>query len=780
MTQSYVARAIADACVAQDGLLVVQLPSELPGDVAEDLVSAANHLEPSDPPYAILISDSDDFSDQWIPRISRTNAIQYRKGDRLAVVPGGGVDLASFDGSYRQALSPGFPAQQSRLLTMEMLSNSLLGLVEAELSNSIDASVWQECVEALALALTTVGEVYEISPDITESWNALWYQHVDSGIRALVDRLLDAERQAGNDSFVEYFRTTLWSSLGLPQPESNRTWEQNNAAKQFVQALDAWWGDGPQIEVTLAHVKPVETRASWEFDWETFDQNRMAFRSSFRALQEMVIAREAGNDWRLMTRTLFENPVTNHDPLSVAGLSGAPLEIGEPGSPALLRVYDDGAWSTSEFVVAVSVQGEIPDDISGIEITSAPSTSRFHAAEKWAEDHRILIRGHVEVRRRSSRAPLRVTLGVDVSAVPDLLGRVNSGAQAKLTLLPSEAGLLVYPINRSGLGAGKYSGPSKDAEEELYFTRDLDRNKSHRVVVWGGEARSEELKFTASDGEPELAFAECGAGVSATISLGDLTFQLVSPEGDPLYETPLAAAPLSEPYSRGPAPAAAQSMIRGIYEQHLLDTDPAGILPSIGHCVMPADGQSDSDRTLSIPPGTSVTTPTGFHTKWFHETLHDVDRPLKQSPEFERFAEAAGDLLAVLHEKGAWPSKTPWRGLLDADSQLLDAYLDAYSELVEEAARHSYFSRFWASFPFSISVWAGARCTAGPAVGHARAVPRRPSGHRRLPDHRLRLGCRRRRLRAAAAGPDAPHAPRPLEPRHRPFRHGTESSRVGS
>ncbi|TBT85892.1 hypothetical protein ET989_05415 [Propioniciclava sinopodophylli] len=712
---SYVAQAIAQVCAGQSGLLVVQLPSDLERSFAESIVCAANQERPASPPYAILISEEEDLSDNRLPRVSRTNAIQYRKGDRLACVGGNGVDLASFDGSYRQAVGPGFPRQQSQLLPLARLGEALLNLIQAELSTVIEQGSWQTSAASLTLALDVVASIYEKSADITESWNSIWYKHVDLAIATLIGVLRAAEVSPGKESFEEAFDRWVWTAFGLPQPEVTKKWGATTAPGQFVKATEDWWVDSTQIEVTMAHVAVADPSAKWEeIDWAEFDENVIREGSVFRALQMAVTGSpKAMTAWSHMHRSLFEAPETSKEPLHLESIDGEELELAGPGSPAPLSLLDgEEMWTSQEFWVGVVVEALRPDESIDIELVSKPAYAKFRKLETRIRGNRAMVRGYVEVKPRASIKPIRVTLSLDATRDPDLLGRVNSRAQAALTLLPSPLGALVFPRRAGGaLSPAKYCGPERVDEEETVFTHNL-ADLPHLVLVWGGESSSEELGLLPLPGRVGFSYAECPAQASATVSIGDATLQLLSPEGDPRYETPLAAAPFSEPYFRGRAPEPARRMVRGIYEEFIASREPEALLGALGHCILPAEGDELSDHALNVHGDHRVIAPNGFAGHWAAQTGLSVSASLASSDEAKRFTKAAAAILQRLGDPARWPSKVAWRSLFDEDSGVLDEYLQSYSELVELASGKNNFHRFWACFPFSISVWDGANCTA--------------------------------------------------------------------
>ncbi|GAA4892276.1 hypothetical protein GCM10025789_06610 [Tessaracoccus lubricantis] len=718
MDQSLVAQAIAAVAQQQSGLLLIQLPPGLDSSIQEVLVATANRLRPNPggPPYAILIDDELETSDEWVPRVSRANVIQYRKGDRLAVITGGGVDLASFDGSYKQALGPAFPAQTSSLLTLDQLSAQLVETIKSQVNVALSPSEKADCVLVLGNCLRAVGEVYEESRDLTQSWNSIWYHHVDEGLERLISELEAASAGTGNQPFGELFDEIVWASMGLPHPDQGEPWTMA-AVKRFVNAMEAWWSDSDQVRIALAHVKERVSWATWDLDVESFDRNRMVTGSLFRAVQKLATGVGTALDWAQMTRPIFEHPLTDSSPMRIVSVGGMELEMAGPGSPALLPLGEDlqepSHWATEEFLIKVALHGEPPAGTSGLNVTARPDTAAYHATDVTISGSDIEIRGYVAIRKRLRVQPIRVTLGLEAEEDSGLLGQINLAAKASLTLIPSDSGLLVYPETKTGLGSGKYLGPTRPDDEETFFTHELERDRGHVIVAWGHDPQASGIQFSSGTLHPALTTGHCPAGISTELILGSITFRLSSPEGDPRFETPLSAAPLSEPFSRGEPPESAQIMTRGIYEEFLAQGDAEEeLLPSLGHCIMPVEAEGPSNRSLALEEGTSVLTPAGYHDPWYRQTLHDVSQELLTSDAYERFQAVARRVLEGLQQGGAWPSKTSWRFLVDTENDLLDEYLNAYGYLVDTAKELDDFDRLWAAFPFSISVWDGDRCSA--------------------------------------------------------------------
>ena len=143
----YLSNAIASVCAGQEGLQIVQLPSGLDEGYPVDIVRAANLALNASPPFAILVGSDDEVTtDPQVPRVSRRNAIKYRRGDRLAVVSGSSVDLASFDNSYRKVVGPGFPLQASDLVSVNTVAPHVVEDLLSRLGVAVDEVVREQCV----------------------------------------------------------------------------------------------------------------------------------------------------------------------------------------------------------------------------------------------------------------------------------------------------------------------------------------------------------------------------------------------------------------------------------------------------------------------------------------------------------------------------------------------------------------------------------------------------------------------------------------------------------
>jgi hypothetical protein len=82
-------------------------------------------------------------------------------------------------------------------------------------------------------------------------------------------------------------------------------------------------------------------------------------------------------------------------------------------------------------------------------------------------------------------------------------------------------------------------------------------------------------------------------------------------------------------------------------------------------------------------------------------------KALRELPEFGALLQALHNLMEELGRNGnggqhVWPSR--WQ-LGKLSRELVDAYLDAYSRLVQQAKQHSTEAVFWASYPFSAFVY---------------------------------------------------------------------------
>lgn len=709
----FLSRAIAKICSGLNGLQIVQLPSGVEDGFTREVVRAANEWAQASPPFAILVGNVDDLvSDVAIPRVSRHNAIKYRKGDRLAVVSGASVDLASFDNSYRRVVGPGFPAVTTDVLNLHSISPHVIDMLVERLGLAIDGIVREQCSEILVRALGALSSCYERATDTTRGWNGLWFDHVERGLATLEKTLRAEADEEESKPFGLTFERFVWASMGLPNETGSDEWAADRTHRDFMDALSEYWSDYDSIQLTLAQLREVVPAADWsDVDWADFESARIRRDSLLGALQDAISGVEGVRAWADMTLPRFISPLSKGERLELRSLSGEPLNVLGEDSPALLVAHaDDEGWRTGGLEVRVRCNGTLDDvDLAEVGVRLSAKGAAFVVDQRVSSQDAVTLRGHVTLPRRSRLAPAAIKLSLITTAGSLASGRVAAKAEASLVVATTTAGALAWPIH-GRLGRHVYCGPesSEEDQEGGQFTAELVKDAEHLVAVWGGPATTSSAT-TLAVGNGDVLTARIAGGADFEISLHSTTLSLQGASGSSGFVTPLTAASTKSSVDLR-SMEEASTTVRGLFEEHL--ADPASPLVSVlGHVVVPAN--ASSSRPALVPDVEVGIAASGDYAKaWHGDTGLQVAPDLLACAEAEAFRAATAAIRSTVPEgeRGHWPSRTAWRHLVG--NPVLDDYLRAHAALVERCRSEGPMARFWSSFPFSVSIWNERRCEA--------------------------------------------------------------------
>ena len=599
----FLSNAIARVCAELEGLQIVQLPSGLDEARSVEIVRAANEEAGATPPFAILVGATDDLlSDPMVPKVSRRNAIKYRRGDRLAVVSGSSVDLASFDNSYRRVVGPGFPGLATDVLTVGTMAPHIVELLVDRLGIALDKVVRDQCAVDLVQTLEVLGSCYERATDTTRGWNGLWFDHVEEGLRALEISLRAEADSDRSEPFGEAFRRLVWPSMGLPHEGGNKVWTSDRSRREFTDALAEFWSDYESIQLTLAQLREVVPSTDWgQLDWSDFESARIRRDSLLGALQDVVSRPGAIDRWAEMTLPRFISPLSKGERLELRDVDGRPLNVQSGDSPALLRAEPAGeGWQSDTFDVRVRSSGSLDDsELEAVEVCASSRGVTFVEESKWSLDDAVVVRGHLVLAKRSRLVPVNLKLSLALTPGSQASGRVAAKAEASAVVALTDLGALAWPTN-GRLGRAVYCGPEnvEDATAGGDFSAELAKESEHLVVVWGGPATSSSAT-TSELGHAGLLSARVAAGADFEVSLEGSTLLMQGASGSSGFVTPLTAAATKSSVDLRAMDEAATS-VRGLMEVQLAQAEPP-LLDVLGHVVVPADATSTKNSFVASP-----------------------------------------------------------------------------------------------------------------------------------------------------------------------------------
>lgn len=736
-------------CLSQiDGLGAVYLPEGVSESIAVSIVRRANALRPSLPSFAILVGPTDDLGVADVPRVTTQRSIQYRRGDRLAVVVGPHTDIASFMQAFRDEMSPSYPAGEGQRVSLHSVASAWL--VDTLLpANKIVDSYFDvaDATSRLAACFAQLREMHEELGQGSRGWNAYWFDHVSGGLARLGDLVSGLRNQKSSLSLDEVFARYTYAAFGLPRPRDGKLLRAGqHVGRATKDALSTWWSDQGTIQTTvqqLAHHpdnKGGEQHPLLHLDWTGFNRSLAAEGNHLLALAKLVAVQgsKAFEAFANFTEGQFFDPLSTlskNGQLWVSGLEGQDLAIGSAAEvgPFLLQTesvgHPDGVQTE---VVRVRVPtlarpSQALVDASSLTITpSAPAVSWHgklelgHDGTLWAIGSLVRALG----RPPHTRPVLSFRLRLAVTAHDSLAGFVDTSATGEVILLPPVGRGLIFLRSRAGgLGRATYVGLESydlrgvEPVQEPRYSEELDDDKAvHQVLLWTA-SRDDSVRYEERV-VPPFKNRVGVYGMSMVpkdvheFYIAETMFELSSPRSSDVYRSPIVAAIDQQLLSADKPSEATQDSVRGRYEQVLaaqqLSPDWRA---SLGHLMV-----SESDQTDIMGSGlvNGVLVGRGLQSAVRNVVGFTVPPALADSSEVEAFL-AAFDALGVPEALSIgtdeelqveWPSRTSWRHLWQGQRDQLAAYLDAYVEMVKVASEigdpHGV---FWATYPFSISVW---------------------------------------------------------------------------
>lgn len=741
--------------MARDGgLTAAYLPDGVPLETAEAIVRSANTARPSSPPYAILVSsmpESDD--DASCTRVSAQNAIRYRQGDRLAVVLGRHPDLASFVQAFRESLGEEYPLDAGGNLDLRNLASAAIDVILSGLG--VPRTAQKQDLERLTNCVSALADAYRHLGQGPLAWNSYWFRHAGLGLERLANALENAAKSEPELGVSDALSRYTYAAFGLPRPTAGTGYMRRHHGRAVAEALATWWADQQTIETTvrqLAHHPDSagSNHALTSVEWTGFgrrlaseDNHLMAW-----ATHGLSGGQPSVDAFAALTESQFFSPLqgTAGAGLRFEHLDGTSLAVsatsgGTYALPAKGGVCEDGssfAYPARVEVPTLSVVG--PEAVRATRIslrTSDKKTTWVGSAELGAGGELWLVG---TLRRETGRPPFRhlvrpVTITVDVTSEDSLADVVDTSSTARVFLVPpGGTGLIVWPVKSTGLGTAKAVGPERYAgdgtpvDQELLYQVDVDSGMHHKVLVWGAG-----LEQPPSSGQVQLEpwgnavglwAGEFAPGGLDTLIVGDVIFEFRTPDPSDSFQSPVVAAIHRGAVASGGAPFASQQSIRGRLES-AFSTGSASQewIDAHGHVVLP-ESQAERSSELQLGISSGVLMPANLAETWANVAQFFVPEDLISSDEAGEFRRAFVGLGVADHLRREeadgghtieWPSRATWRHLWQ-DKAPLQRYLEAYASLVDRAKLTGDASGlFWASYPFSASVWDTAesgRCSA--------------------------------------------------------------------
>nr|WP_157497761.1 hypothetical protein [Leifsonia sp. Leaf325] len=696
---------------------------------------AANAARPGELAYAILVSgDQQSPKDPSVPQLQARDLIRYRQGDRLAVVHGRVPEIASFVGAFREAMSQTYPQAAADEVSLDTLSRAAVTLLLDGIGvESHDITFASELVRS---ALRTLELAYSGAPQGARSWNSLWFEHVSAGLANLSRRLIDVARGPLPTVIDVVFEEVTFGAFGLPRPNNGRSYAcgEGRVGAEFASAFATWWSDAQTIVQTAglvakasgADLAATENHCLLTTDWMPFDRFLVVSDSHLAAWVHTVLADQPRNSniTELTEREFFRPiaPNLSGKPLRIqtidgpAGLGGAP----EAGPFIVRAELESGRFVTEEIRVHIPTIGTPSFDevgLSAMQIRDVSGVAIWNGRLE-SDSGRLELIGRFEFEEQSfgssdSRG-LKVALQLDPE--DSLFQVVPPSVPVTLYVAKWDSyGLIAVKLNSRGAPTGRPIMVAPDfTTSESGATAGLageysDGASRHRIVVWGKDGdlgRFEGQPMPPLWDRRSLFMVEVFPQDLDVFEIGGLEIEMRAPESARSYFSPLLAAAHGQGPSDAPLPPETIRSLRGRYEQRSVESaGNASWLDALGHVALTADGDESIDDCEITEFG--VMLPGSARAAWRENVDARVPRDLIESAAAKRFRAAylAVERIAV-GEQLRWPSRTSRQQLWQGDRSSLTEYLDSYVALMKEAhLANNSFATFWATYPFSMSVW---------------------------------------------------------------------------
>lgn len=721
----------------RSGLNAAYLPSGVNRRLAEDIVSLANNQYGSDDYAFLVMPDADETAK------SSRDAVRYRQGHHLAVVSGRHPDLGSVTGVFTEALGASFPEASSGSITLNEVAYAATKLLFQSADLSLNSLELLESCSALVLrSLQRLGEILQALRQGTRPWNVQWYEAADSGLRVFsaniaIDKptVIDVEN---------YFKKYIFAAFGMPRQESSKRY----SAAEVAEAYKNFWSDRSLIENSAkmlgytGHEDNKEHPIA-DIGWEKFD-DELIIQENLALTFGVLVSKEPGatSKFSELTESQFTDPSRGSSDLSKLQIltpDKESLNFGFDTSsdgPIIIRAeYHewDGMYVSEKIYIRLPTAGTgaIEDLVnSGVKLLCSPKKYSWEGELVADEDDgELYFVGQISARAVPpvNIQPSKVNLRIEVPANDVLVGKVDQQAGCTLHVVhASTPGLISIPLTGKKTrktGKPSYYGPEvlQESVDSVEITGTVwsftveGTAAKHRYLAWGCHGTVptfEGDEFQSLNGLEDIWYFDSPPLALASINVGDQDFECRAEDSTKAPLSPVAAAIAKRMPSRDPLPQGEEQSLRGLYEKWIVENyADEDVIGALGHIVMPEDRDTSREEIVSV--GNGFLMHESLAGDWRQLTDLEVPEELYNSVEANQFRDAfkalkVGRQFRVDDEGNTHlrPSTVSWRHLWNGERREINDYLAAYADLIRASNRHGDpAGKFWAAYPFSISIW---------------------------------------------------------------------------
>ena len=734
-------KVIGRALSSVTGLNVAWIPKSNVERLALGIVIQSNALQPlgieRDSPFALLVNEDGQGKPEGMV-VREADLIKFRLGDRLAVLEGNVSPLTSNSKSFRQIMGQDFPREATNQL-------GLAGLSQAAITEVVSASALDRgknfSMEQLAEASSRLNyvlrtlEIYYIHTVSSRgrAWNSYWLEHVNLGLERLANVLTWVRDDNPAETLTHFFQTFTFACFGLPRPNFGEEYgfADKDLGKKFEEALEKWWLDLDTVQITLRVLEnrttPPSPHQLSQLDWSGFDDARLSSESGLMALSgagfQDTIA--SANAFSKLSEAEFFSPAgstTSASALILRSESGHSRSLTSNFSkgPFVLQcVSASGVQQTEVFELSIPTTAPVTQDAvdgSNIQPTLSTPNSKWKLISSEATSEGLSLTGRFEVARKFDLQGGVARIGIVFTSADPLAGLVDVHAGCSVVLVPASQPRLVIVNQKSNGSIGTQITYSPDPGVEF---QTCDVPATHSNLIWITVSNERPLV----DGRPggsafegsDIWFDSAQIVTEVEITCGGQEFRLRPEESHKSIQSPIIAAIEKQPLTNEKPDVELSGSLIGRLES-LISKRASDVnwLAHGFHIAVSADKAFDLEQLApnetsgliaDAPTEQALNRVSNFH----------VTKAFRESESVAEFI-AAFETLEIhdaLLERGDrengvadWPSRTSWKHFGRPDDSRMATYLDAFATMISAAkSTQRPENVFWASYPFSVSVW---------------------------------------------------------------------------
>jgi DNA phosphorothioation-dependent restriction protein DptH len=630
-----------------------------------------------------------------------------------------GFDLATMYTVAPLLLPAEFPAVSSGEFRLENIASEMTRHIAGQ-STEASKVDWDIFEANLNLSLRISAEIFRSgSSNLDIPWNVAWLEFIQEA----TDALIASVPIKSGASQVEELALT---AFGLPASGHPSSWKKDpkTAASEMHRAFESYWSSADEVSKSseFLRMRFADTQSSrllYEFDGEQFEiQSALTGQSLISCIRAISRIAVQGIESRpLFPASDFLSPRSKDEKpgsLSVSLSGGEELGFGRTNlvSPFLVGIKESG--KSPEVLIRIPMSEEYfgTDQLIGeISISTSLADIDFQPSSVGISDGDLVLIGEFELTQSAVVALdqtcfLAGILSYDLTPDSKLAGYIPSSSRCNMIFTRhwgKDFAVIGDPGSRSMAKLEAWVFDPQPQEVEL-----SNSQKSVSVYVFGADPEFEGLAMESFGQEGGFKFIS-SVGKRMTVTSGESIINLFTSLELTEHQSPILAAAYKENLSISLPSTGNQLSIRGRLEGLLAsEISNESFLLSNFHIAIaesvPLDASALSAEYL---PGVV----TGLAVAGVLKDIpFEVDSAFVESQEVKAFQQAFRGLgvLDQLENKldgtSEWPSKVSWRSLYRRREEL-NAFLETFESMVAASESFGPATKFWASYPFSASIW---------------------------------------------------------------------------